>query len=87
MNPPERALVACMDERELDLGAEPGTVPLLPMRPGRIEDGNAGQSAGGKRGTEVSDHGYNAYSCAWGDSPPKCLKNRQKARRFCLPPH
>ena len=36
LNPPERALVLCVDEKP-QIQATEGTAPVLPMRPGRIE--------------------------------------------------
>ena len=36
MNPPERALVLCVDEKA-QIQAADGTAPVLPMRPGQPE--------------------------------------------------
>lgn len=58
MNPPDRALVLCVDEKP-QIQAIERTAPVLPMRPGQVERRTHDyvlQAAGGRDGGAASRH-------------------------------
>ena len=72
LNPPERALVLCVDEKS-QIQALDRSQPVLPMRPGQIE----------RRSHDYKRHGttslFAALSTATGDVIGKCYKRHRSA--------
>ena len=70
MNPPERALVLCVDEKS-QIQALDRTAPLLPMRPGQIE----------RRSHDYMRHGTTSLFAALDTTTGKVLGQNQQRHR------